>query len=62
MMRVVDIFLAIPVVFLFIFISQVITPTTWLLIIVLAGLSWRRRLAWCAARHFRCGPVSTYRR
>ncbi len=40
MMRVVDIFLAIPVVFLFIFISQVITPTTWLLIIVLAGLSW----------------------
>jgi peptide/nickel transport system permease protein len=40
MMRVVDIFLAIPVVFLFIFISQVITPTTGLLILVLAGLSW----------------------
>jgi peptide/nickel transport system permease protein len=40
LMRVVDIFLAIPVVFLFIFISQVITPTTWLLIGVLAGLSW----------------------
>ena len=40
MMRVVDIFLAIPVVFLFIFISQVVTPTTWLLIAVLAGLSW----------------------
>jgi peptide/nickel transport system permease protein len=40
MMRMVDIFLAIPVVFLFIFISQVITPTTWLLIAVLAGLSW----------------------
>ena len=40
MMRVVDIFLAIPVVFLFIFISTIIAPTTWLLIAVLAGLSW----------------------
>ena len=40
MMRVVDIFLAIPVVFLFIFISQVTPPTTLLLILVLAGLSW----------------------
>jgi len=40
MMRVVDILLAIPVVFLFIFISQVTPPTTLLLILVLAGLSW----------------------
>ena len=40
MMRIVDIMLAIPVVFLFIFISTVITPTTWLLILILAGLSW----------------------
>jgi peptide/nickel transport system permease protein len=40
MMRVVDVFLAIPVVFLFIFISTIIQPTTWLLILVLAGLSW----------------------
>ena len=40
MMRIVDIFLAIPVVFLFIFISTIIAPTTWLLIVVLAGLSW----------------------
>jgi peptide/nickel transport system permease protein len=40
MMRIVDILLAIPVVFLFIFISVIITPTTWLLIAVLAGLSW----------------------
>jgi peptide/nickel transport system permease protein len=40
MMRVVDILLAIPVVFLFIFVSTLLTPTTWLLIAVLAGLSW----------------------
>jgi len=40
MMRVVDILLAIPVVFLFIFVSDVITPSTWLLIGVLSGLSW----------------------
>ena len=46
MMRVVDIFLAIPVVFLFIFISTILptntTPTEYkfLLIAVLAGLSW----------------------
>jgi peptide/nickel transport system permease protein len=40
MMRVVDIFLAIPVVFLFIFVSTIVAPTTWLLIAVLAGLSW----------------------
>jgi peptide/nickel transport system permease protein len=40
MMRVVDVLLAIPVVFLFIFVSTVITPSTWLLILVLAGLSW----------------------
>jgi peptide/nickel transport system permease protein len=40
MMRVVDVFLAIPVVFLFIFVSTIITPSTWILIAVLAGLSW----------------------
>jgi peptide/nickel transport system permease protein len=40
MMRVVDVFLAIPVVFLFIFVSTVVTPSTWILIAVLAGLSW----------------------
>ncbi|HTW09680.1 MAG TPA: ABC transporter permease [Acidimicrobiales bacterium] len=42
MMRVVDILLAIPVVFLFIFIAAIRTtpPTTWLLIGILAGLSW----------------------
>jgi peptide/nickel transport system permease protein len=40
MMRVVDILLAIPVVFLFIFIATLTTPTTGLLILVLAGLSW----------------------
>jgi peptide/nickel transport system permease protein len=38
MMRVVDILLAIPVVFLFIFVSDIVTP--WLLIAVLSGLSW----------------------
>jgi peptide/nickel transport system permease protein len=40
MMRVVDVLLAVPIVFLFIFVSTIITPSTWLLIIVLAGLSW----------------------
>jgi peptide/nickel transport system permease protein len=40
MMRIVDVLLAIPIVFLFIFISTIITPSTWLLIAVLAGLSW----------------------
>jgi peptide/nickel transport system permease protein len=40
MMRVVDILLAIPVVFLFIFVSTIVTPSTWLLIAVLSGLSW----------------------
>jgi peptide/nickel transport system permease protein len=40
MMRIVDVLLAIPIVFLFIFISTIITPSTWLLIAVLTGLSW----------------------
>jgi peptide/nickel transport system permease protein len=46
MMRVVDVLLAVPVVFLFIFISQAISTNTfqkyafWLLIAVLSGLSW----------------------
>ncbi len=42
MMRVVDILLAIPVVFLFIFVSTIVTPSKWLLIagtgrVVMAG-------------------------
>jgi peptide/nickel transport system permease protein len=40
MMRFVDILLAVPVVFLFIYISTIVTPSTWLLIAVLSGLSW----------------------
>jgi peptide/nickel transport system permease protein len=40
MMRIVDILLAIPVVFLFIFASVITTPSTLLLILVLSGLSW----------------------
>ena len=42
MMRIVDIFLAIPVVFLFIFVSTIVAPDPrhWLLIAVLSGLSW----------------------
>lgn len=43
MMRLVDILLAIPVVFLFIFVATTLTPNgspIWLLIAVLAGLSW----------------------
>jgi peptide/nickel transport system permease protein len=40
MMRIVDVFLAIPVVFLFIFLASVIRPTLVLLIFVLSFLSW----------------------
>ncbi len=40
MMRVVDILLAVPIVFLFIFVATLVTPSTWLLIAVLGGLSW----------------------
>ena len=40
MMRVVDVVLAIPVVFLFIFLASVIQPSLGLLILVLALLSW----------------------
>jgi peptide/nickel transport system permease protein len=40
MMRFVDILLAIPVVYLFIFLSTVFKPTKWLLVLVLSGLSW----------------------
>jgi peptide/nickel transport system permease protein len=40
MMRVVDVVLAIPVVFLFIFLATVVQPTLVLLILVLALLSW----------------------
>jgi peptide/nickel transport system permease protein len=40
MMRVVDVVLAIPVVFLFIFLATVVQPTLLLLILVLALLSW----------------------
>jgi peptide/nickel transport system permease protein len=40
MMRTVDVGLAFPVVFLFIFLSRVFEPTKVLLILVLAGLAW----------------------
>jgi peptide/nickel transport system permease protein len=40
MMRIIDVGLAIPAVFLFIFVSRVITPTVWLLILLLSGMSW----------------------
>jgi peptide/nickel transport system permease protein len=40
MMRIVDVLLAIPVVFLFIFLASIIQPTLELLILVLALLSW----------------------
>ncbi len=40
MMRVVDIILAIPAIFIFIFLSTVLRPTLLLLIVVLASLSW----------------------
>jgi peptide/nickel transport system permease protein len=40
MMRVVDIILAIPAIFIFIFLSTVLRPTLLLLILVLASLSW----------------------
>jgi peptide/nickel transport system permease protein len=43
MMRVVDILLAVPIVFLFIFVATTLTPNgtpLWMLIVVLAGLSW----------------------
>jgi len=40
MMRVVDVVLAIPTVFLFIFLASVFHPTLAMLILVIAGLSW----------------------
>ena len=43
MMRIVDILLAVPIVFLFIFVATTLTPNgtpLWMLIVVLAGLSW----------------------
>ena len=43
MMRIVDILLAVPIVFLFIFVATTLTPNgspLWVLIVVLAGLSW----------------------
>lgn len=40
MMRVVDVVLAIPLVFLFIFLASVVRPALWMIIIVLALLSW----------------------
>ena len=41
MMRFVDIGLAVPVVFLFIFMAQVFKPTLTLLIVLLAAVSWQ---------------------
>lgn len=40
MMRIVDVGLAVPVVFLFIFMSRIYKPTTWLLIILLTLTVW----------------------
>ncbi|HWD08614.1 MAG TPA: ABC transporter permease [Actinomycetota bacterium] len=40
MMRIVDVGLAVPVIFLFILLSRIFAPTKVLLIILLAGLSW----------------------
>jgi peptide/nickel transport system permease protein len=40
MMRLIDIGLSIPIVFLFIFVSRVVTPSVPLLIVLLSGLSW----------------------
>jgi peptide/nickel transport system permease protein len=40
LMRIVDIGLAVPVIFLFIFMSRIFKPTKLLLILLLAGLSW----------------------
>jgi peptide/nickel transport system permease protein len=40
LMRIVDVGLSIPVVFLFIFLSRIFRPTKLLLILVLAGLAW----------------------
>jgi peptide/nickel transport system permease protein len=40
MMRLIDVGLSIPTVFLFIFVSRVVTPSVWLLIALLSGLSW----------------------
>jgi len=43
MMRIVDILLAVPIVFLFIFVATTLTPNgspLWVLMVVLAGLSW----------------------
>ncbi|MGH2717206.1 MAG: ABC transporter permease [Actinomycetota bacterium] len=40
MMRIVDIGLAVPVIFLYILMSRIFLPTKWLLIGLLAGLAW----------------------
>lgn len=40
LMRLIDIGLSVPTVFLFIFVSRVVTPSVWLLIVLLSGLSW----------------------
>lgn len=40
MMRIVDVGLAVPVLFLFIYLSLVFRPTEFLVILILAGLSW----------------------
>lgn len=40
LMRIVDVFLAVPIVFLFIDLASIFRPTLWLLILVLSSLSW----------------------
>ncbi len=62
LMRIVDIILAIPVVYLFIDLASEFKPTLLLLILVLALLSWLARLAWSAARPSACGSGSTSKR
>ena len=62
LMRIVDIVLAVPVVYLFIDLASEFKPTLLLLILVLSLLSWLGRPAWSGARRSACGSGSTWRR
>ena len=61
LMRLVDIGLAIPVVFLFIFMAQIFKPSLTLLIVLLTIVSWLIPAASCAARRSACERASTCR-
>lgn len=61
MMRAVDIVLAIPALFIFIYLATVFRPTVILLIIVVAALSWVGPAGLSAVRLCRCASVSTCR-